>query len=151
MVTVLVVEDILMTRRKPTTKEVELVYTYWCKKMKGIGICHRKLTDKIKRKVTSILKDYDVNDVCQAIFNYATVLAGDEYYWTYAWTLEDFIQRGFEKFYSPVCFENYGTKSYLSNPKPKPKVNTGYNDRFTQWKKADADERKRLEEEWRNG
>ena len=70
-------------------------------------IVHKKLTDKIKRKIRGALNTYSPDEIKKAIDNYSTVLTSDEYYWTYKWTLEDFLQRGVEKFLTDACFENY--------------------------------------------
>lgn len=70
-------------------------------------IVHKKITDKIKRKIRGALNTYSPDEIKKAIDNYSTVLTSDEYYWTYKWTLEDFLQRGVEKFLTDACFENY--------------------------------------------
>lgn len=70
-------------------------------------IVHKKLTDKIKRKISGALDTYTIDDIKRAIDNYNTVLKGEEYFWSYKWTLEDFLQRGLEKFLTDACFENY--------------------------------------------
>lgn len=81
-------------------------------------IVHKKLTDKIKRKIRGALNTYSPDEIKKAIDNYSTVLTSDEYYWTYKWTLEDFLQRGLEKFLTDACFENYkkdkGTSQQLT-------------------------------------
>lgn len=60
---------------------------------------HRTLTDKIKRSINGRLKEkYTVDEICTAIDNYAKILQGDLYFWNYKWTLQDFMQRGFDKF-----------------------------------------------------
>jgi DNA-binding Lrp family transcriptional regulator len=71
------------------------VYDFWNTQR---IIVHKKLTDKIKRKITTILKDYSLKETNGAIANYSKVLLGDEYYWTYRWTLVEFLQRGIDKF-----------------------------------------------------
>lgn len=46
------------------------------------------------------LKIYKVNEILQAICNYALVLNDREYYWEYRWTLDKFLQRknGIDRF-----------------------------------------------------
>jgi len=81
-----------------------IIFDYWNSKK---IIVHRKLTDKLKRKINSILKDYTVDEIKKAIDNYHTVLTDERYYWTYKWTLEEFLQRGLERFFTDACFENF--------------------------------------------
>jgi len=78
-------------------------------------IVHRKLTDKIKRKISGTLKDYKLKEVKTAIKHYARILKDKEYYWTYKWTLEEFLQRGLEKFLTDACFENYKNKDFKTS------------------------------------
>lgn len=92
-----------------------VIFDYWNSKK---IIVHKKLTDKIKRKISGALDTHSPDELKKAIDNYHTVLTGDEYYWTYKWTLEDFLQRGLEKFLTDACFENYkkdkGTSQQLT-------------------------------------
>jgi phage replication O-like protein O len=72
------------------------IYSHWNKKN---IIVHLKLTDKMERKITTSLKDYTQEDIVKSIDNYAEVLSHPEiYYFTYKWTLIDFLQRGLERF-----------------------------------------------------
>lgn len=90
---------------KQTLKQnIYSVFNHW--NTKNI-IVHKKLTDKIKRKISGSLEAYSVDDLKKAIDNYNIVLKGNEYYWSYKWTLEDFLQRGIEKFLTDACFQNY--------------------------------------------
>jgi len=82
----------------------KVIFEHWNSKK---IVVHRSLTDKIKRKINSALKNYTVEEIKKAIDNYDTVLKGEQYYWTYKWTLEEFLQRGFERFYTDACFENF--------------------------------------------
>jgi hypothetical protein len=135
--------------KRSINRAMDAVYRYWNKKMKGIGICHRVFSDKRKRKIRATLnQEYTVNDICQAIFNYREILEGDEYFWTYAWTLEDFLQRGLDKFLTEKCYDNYST-NYPASKNTKPKVESSkYRDRFEQYKRATEEERKKLTKEW---
>jgi cyanate lyase len=80
------------------------ILVYWNNKK---IIIHNKLTDKIKSKINSTLKDYSENEIKKAIDNYNIVLKGVKYYFDYKWTLKDFLQRGIDKFMTDVCFDNY--------------------------------------------
>lgn len=82
---------------EPETKKssaIRRVFDHW-------NICanggpwhkHRRITPAISKAVERALKDYPVEEVCQAIDNYAMVLQGDEYFWTHVWTLQEFLTR----------------------------------------------------------
>ena len=117
---------------KQTLKQnIYSVFVHW--NSKNI-IAHKKLTDKIKRKISGSLEAYSVDDLKKAINNYNDVLKSDEYYWSYKWTLEDFIQRGLEKFLSDACFDNY--KKQVKPPQKPTAVNKA---NFEQRKYTDED------------
>ena len=91
--------------------DAKTVFEHW--NSKDI-IQHRKLTDKIKRAIKGALKNYSADEICAAIDNYVAILTDDKYYWSYKWTLQDFLQRGIEKF---LDFET-AAQNYLKD-KPK--------------------------------
>jgi len=86
---------------KSITNSKELVYIYSFWNEKGI-VLHKKLTDKIKAAIEKTLKDYTVDEVTQAITNYAEILTGSQYFFKYTWTLRDFLTRGMDKFSLPA-------------------------------------------------
>ena len=52
----------------------------------------------IEKAIAGALKDgYSVGDICGAIDNFAKVLLGENYYWSYVWGLPEFLTRGEEK------------------------------------------------------
>jgi len=59
---------------------------------------HRTLTQDMRSVIVRTLRSYSVEETCKAIANYAEILHGQEYYWTYKWTLVDFLKRGLVKF-----------------------------------------------------
>lgn len=61
-------------------------------------IKHKKLTGEIQRAIEIRLKDFSVEDISQAIKNYAEIVKGEQYFFKYRWTLKDFLKRGLEKF-----------------------------------------------------
>ena len=61
-------------------------------------IIHKKLTSKMETKINSALKDFSLEDIKSAIKKYGEVINNKKYYWTYKWTLEEFLQRGLVKF-----------------------------------------------------
>ena len=84
---------------KKDNKEKD-IFNYWNKQK---IIVHSKLTDKMKTKIKSALKDYEKDKIFLAIRKYKMVLAGSEYFWTYLWSLDQFLQRGLTDFFdSPV-------------------------------------------------
>jgi len=70
-------------------------------------IIHKKLTDKMKLKMRSALKDYSLDDIEASIQRYSIIVDGDDYYFNYTWGLADFLQRGIEKFNTDICFKNF--------------------------------------------
>lgn len=73
------------------------IFSYWNKKD---IVKHRKLTSKRKTKIRSALRDYSPDEIKKAIDNYAKVFKGDDYWWTHKWTLENFLSRGLDEFFS---------------------------------------------------
>lgn len=134
----------LFTKRS-IKESAEIIFKYWNRHK---IVKHRVLTDRIRRKIGGQLKDYTLSEICRSIANYSEVLAGDGYYWTYCWTLHDFLMRGLEKFMTEANpFENF--KANYPVTKKKPRVdNKEYTDRFSKWKEASPGERKKLEKEW---
>jgi hypothetical protein len=58
---------------------------------------HRVLSPEIREAVHLRLKDYSEADICRAIDNYATVLFGSRFFWTYVWGLHEFLTRHMER------------------------------------------------------
>jgi len=54
---------------------------------------HKALSPEIRDAATARLKDYGVDAICAGIANYAIVLLGPEYYWSYPWALFEFLTR----------------------------------------------------------
>lgn len=126
---------------------VQLVCKYWNKKD---VVKHRVFTDKMRRKIKTALKSYTLEEVLKAIFNYATILHDTGYFWTYRWTLHDFIQRGLEKFMDEAYpYDNFKSSHPVSPDRPKKEDNKKYTERFVMWQQANPSERRRLEEQWK--
>ena len=92
--------------KETTQKKVYIViFDLW----NSLGILkHKKLTDDMKQAIDRVLRDYSLEDVSQAIKNYAEILKCDQYYFKYSWTLKDFLRRGLEKFSSlETARQNY--------------------------------------------
>lgn len=56
-------------------------------------ITHKNLTSDMKKAIDSARKDYSQEEIEQAMRNYAFILKGNEYRWTYKWTLAEFLSR----------------------------------------------------------
>lgn len=131
--------------------DTDAVCRYWNRK--GV-VKHRAFTDRTKRKVKAALRYYDVGEICKAIFNYANILNDNQYFWTYRWTLHDFLQRGLEKFLDEAHPYTNFKSTYPVNGNGKAhesKQTLAYRERFQEWKKATPDERRVLETRWREG
>jgi len=63
-------------------------------------IIHNKLTDKMRTKIRSALKDHTEEEILHGITNYTMVLNGRDHYFNHKWTLQDFLARGLPKFVS---------------------------------------------------
>ncbi|OPX85526.1 MAG: hypothetical protein A4E53_03520 [Pelotomaculum sp. PtaB.Bin104] len=107
---------------------IEPVYTvfrHWNDKK---IIEHRELTDKLKGHLNARLKTYSVPEICAAIDNYATVLAGEEYFFSYKWSLEEFLTRGnglpkFVDVSDPLNnYKKHRQPKFEPEPKPEPKL-----------------------------
>lgn len=62
-------------------------------------ITHRDF-EKFKPHLTEALKTYSLDEIKAAVVNYAIVLAGDDYFFSYRWTLDQFLTRknGIDRF-----------------------------------------------------
>ncbi|HLR34282.1 MAG TPA: hypothetical protein VK071_03015, partial [Tissierellales bacterium] len=90
---------------------INSIYAFW-NTQKIIN--HRKLTDKMKRKIRTSLKDYKEEEIKQSIKNYSEILNSDKYWFTYRWTIDEFLQRGIEKFIDrEVAKQNYLDESKI--------------------------------------
>lgn len=74
------------------TKNDENIYTLFdCWLEQGI-IQHKRMNQKMKSHTNARLEDYSVDELRQAIKNYAEVLKGTQYYWSHKWTYEEFMK-----------------------------------------------------------
>lgn len=74
------------------TKNDEYIYTLFdCWLEQGI-IQHKRMNQKMKSHTNARLEDYSVDELKQAIKNYAEVLKGTQYYWSHKWTYEEFMK-----------------------------------------------------------
>lgn len=78
----------------------EQIYQQWSDQP-GL-IRHRRPTPAMRRAATKALTDHDLDETLDAIALYATVLTSTNHWFTYSWTLEEFLQRGVGKFVPDV-------------------------------------------------
>ena len=125
------------------------VFNYWNEQK---IVTHKKLTSKMKTKIKSSLKEFSLEDIKLSIQKYGEVLNEEKYYWTYKWTLEEFLQRGLTKFldtpkddFLKSTFEKVKEKKpfYEGSPMVK-KFNKWYVIRNSEWLEF-ADEENKIE------
>ena len=81
--------------KRADNKDHIQIFDYWnTKDIKN----HRSLSAKQRTKITQRLKEYPKEEIISAIDNYSTILNGEKYFWNHRWRLEDFLQRGLERF-----------------------------------------------------
>lgn len=124
---------------------------YYAWNQKGM-IKHRKLTPRIKRAISGALRDYedDKEIILIAINNYATVLLSDEYWWTYRWTLAEFLQRGLDKFADEQSLNNHRKAKKNDTPKiPDVPSDERRREMLKEYIQANPEKKKLLEKQWK--
>ncbi len=88
------------------------IYTEVMGRWNSHGIInHRELTQMMEGKINARLANYSLPEILQTIDNYAKILGDQNCYFKYKWTLVDFLQRGFEKFFDyKIAYENFKKK-----------------------------------------
>jgi hypothetical protein len=103
-------EDIV---NKYIRKEYKDIYVYllnhWNSKK---NIVHKYLTDATYGVINAKLDNgYTKQELALAIDNYDHILKGKQYFWTYKWTLIEFLKRGLDKFMDlEIAKKNYADK-----------------------------------------
>jgi len=91
-----------------------IIFEYW---NNANIVTHRCFTAQMQGKINAKLKDYSVEEICNTIENYAIILKDNRYFFKYKWTLVDFFQRGFDKFFD----KKTACANYIINKKLSPK------------------------------
>jgi hypothetical protein len=84
------------TKKDKNEKNIYIdIYEHWNNEK---IIAHRSLTQDAESKIKCKLKDFKPEEIKTAISNYSYILNSNEYYFTYKWTLKDFLTKGLENF-----------------------------------------------------
>jgi len=75
-------------------KTIYSLFEFW----NSLKIIQHQKVDKFAHCLATALKDYPGTQVRKAMVNYATVIKGDKYFFSYRWTLKEFLIRGLERF-----------------------------------------------------
>lgn len=72
-------------------------------------ITHKQLSSDMIRAISKALNELSLEEISQAIRNYSEIINSDGLYWfSYRWTLKDFLARGLDKFRDlEVAKQNY--------------------------------------------
>ena len=78
-------------------KTIYSVFSFWNDQK---IIEHQKMTPSIEKQIGKILKSFSEDDIKKAITNYSAVFHSPRTWWSYKWTLAEFLKRenGFEVF-----------------------------------------------------
>jgi len=76
---------------KETIKErnIYTIFSFW----NSLKIKVHRDIKKFKPSINAILQLYSVEEIKEAISNYSKILESKEYFWTYRWSLGDFLSR----------------------------------------------------------
>ncbi len=72
------------------------IYDHW--QSKPNLITHRQLTEMMAKHINACLKKCVVEEVCEAIDNYDSILGNPDYLLDYKWKIDEFMTRSLEKF-----------------------------------------------------
>ena len=114
-------------REEGETTVVQGIFLHWNSKKRKKWKSHTTLSHEIVVAIKLRLKDYSAADLKQAIDNYATVLLGRAYKWSYAWTLYQFLTRCNPNQKTELQLyrwlpNNFSPDDYLINPVAKAAV-----------------------------
>jgi len=86
--------------KKYKRKEYESIYKKVFDHWNAADIIkHKYLTDLFYGDINTRLDyGYTLEEICQAITNYAYILNGRQFFWSHRWTLQEFVRRGLDKF-----------------------------------------------------
>lgn len=101
--------------REGTNWEIQAVFDGWQATTLDHSqmVSHETLTADIRSAIAKAISEHaDPAKIIKAFENYAEVLQGQEYYWTHAWPLDLFLERGLSQFLDGAKpLENFLTKN----------------------------------------
>lgn len=103
-----------------SNQDINTIFDYW--NSKGI-IKHKELKEDTKKAIKKATKSYSIDEIRQAIDTYSEIL-NSEYYFTYKWSLKDFLSRnnGISTFMEDGSNKaNYEEWKNKNKPKEEPK------------------------------
>lgn len=96
-------------------KNIKNIYDFWNEK----NIIQHREIEKHKPAIKAKLKNYSEAEITEAISNYKKILDGPEYWFSYQWTLTEFLQRGLDRFLTANNpFKNYKGRDGNKTKKP---------------------------------
>lgn len=109
----------LNTNKENALNTNKIIYTIFLNKWnENKIIIHNKITSKKEKAIKKALKDFTQEDILNAIQNYGTIINSNEYYFNYKWNLEDFLNRGIDKFVDEANpLTNMKANNYFNNKK----------------------------------
>ena len=115
-----------------TDINIYTIFDFW--NSKNI-IKHKSISKTLRGHINARLTGgYAVDELTDAMNNYAEVLQSDQYYWTHKWSLQEFLLRGLDKFLT------------INNPLENYKVSNGGNKNTAPVKQSISDKLKQLED-----
>jgi len=131
---------------KDKIREDNNIYTileHWnSKNIKNLSKKETKVREKTIKKLRVWLKDYSLDEIIEAINNYAIIISNpDKFFFTYKWQLWEFLDRGLVNFLSKnKPFENYriGIKGIQQTQSQKSKRFDPYIGHPLRWKKKNV-------------
>lgn len=90
-------------------------------------ICVHRVPAKFKSCIIARLKNYSVDEICQAIQNYADILNSQDHFFSHRWTISDFLTRknGIDRFMDrAAAFENFRKNGSPATPVEPPQEET---------------------------
>jgi len=95
------------TKEKKEKENIYSLFQFW----NSLKIIQHRKIGQCESALKSALKEFSKEEITEAMQNYKTVLGGKEYFWSYKWTLKEFLKRGLERFLTVnTPFENFRKK-----------------------------------------
>ncbi len=122
-------------------KNVEYIFIFW----NSLGLIKHRELERFKSTISGRLKYYTVDEICDAMTSYKEIVLSDDYFFTYRWSLKEWLLRGLDNFLK----ENDPHERYRSKLAKACETRGNMMDRQREWGSADPKEREILKEKWR--